>query len=110
MALYKKMATNNIDNTKLENILMLQGKIINEINLLKIKNNDTKNIQHYEFKVFFQNGKDGIIQYLINKIAIKNKTFVEFGVEDYTEANTRFLLENNDWSGLIIDGDKEGIN
>lgn len=115
MALYKKTIINNVNNVQnvsnasLENILLLQGKILCEMNLAKIKNNDRKNIQDYEFKVFSQNGEDGIIQYLIKKIDIKNKIFVEFGVEDYTEANTRFLLENNDWAGLIIDGDKEGI-
>ena len=32
------------------------------------------------FKVFSQCDEDGIIQYLISKIPIKNKTFVEFGV------------------------------
>ncbi|HEX5400625.1 MAG TPA: hypothetical protein VFY06_16385 [Verrucomicrobiae bacterium] len=35
------------------------------------------------------------------------KVFVEFGVEDYGEANTRFLLMNNNWEGLIIDADPE---
>ena len=41
---------------------------------------------------------------------IKEKTFIEFGVEDYTEANTRFLLMNDNWSGLVMDGDIEKIN
>lgn len=63
-----------------------------------------------EFKVYSQSGEDGIIQWLINKIDIKNKTFIEFGVENYLESNTRFLLLNNYWSGLIIDGDIENIN
>ena len=48
-----------------------------------------------EFKVYSQSGEDGIIQWLINKIDIKNKTFIEFGVENYLESNTRFLLLNN---------------
>lgn len=64
---------------------------------------------HAEFKVSSQFGEDGIIQYIINKIPIENKTFVEFGVEDYTESNTRFLLRNNNWSGLVIDGSEENI-
>ena len=68
------------------------------------------NIQDAEFKVFSQWGEDGIINYLINKLPIKNKVFIEFGVEDYTEANTRFLLENNNWSGLVIDGSTANIN
>ena len=114
MALYKKTVinnyTNNFDNKNFENILLLQGKILSEMNISKISDGkDSRNIQEYEFKVFSQNGEDGIIQYLINKIDIKNKIFIEFGVEDYTEANTRFLLVNNNWSGLIIDGDKEGM-
>jgi len=36
--------------------------------------------------------------------------FIEIGVGDYKEANTRFLLENNNWRGLIIDADKRVLN
>ncbi len=57
-----------------------------------------------EFRVFSQWGEDGIIQYLIRKIPIDRKLFVEFGVENYLESNTRFLLTNNYWSGVVIDG------
>jgi hypothetical protein len=63
-----------------------------------------------EFKVFSQWGDDGIIQYLIRNLDIPNKTFVEFGVENYTESNTRFLLINNNWSGLVMDGSSENIS
>ncbi|PUZ25453.1 hypothetical protein DCC81_14275 [Chitinophaga parva] len=63
-----------------------------------------------EFKVFSQAGDDGIIQYLINKIDIRTKTFIEFGVEDYVESNTRFLLRNDNWSGLVIDGSSRAID
>lgn len=69
----------------------------------------SNDIGQHEFKVFSQWGEDGIIQYLIRQISIENKLFVEFGVEDYTEANTRFLLQNDNWSGLIIDGSDEKI-
>lgn len=63
-----------------------------------------------EFKVYSQSGEDGIIQFLIRNIEIPNKTFIEFGVHNYTESNTRFLLKNNRWSGLVIDGSNENIN
>ncbi|WP_291271240.1 hypothetical protein [Geothrix sp.] len=56
-----------------------------------------------EFKVYSQFGDDGIIQYLIAHLPVI-PTFVEFGVEDYTEANTRFLLAHSQWRGLILDG------
>jgi hypothetical protein len=57
-----------------------------------------------EFQVFSQFGEDGIIQHLINKVPVANDVFVEFGVEDYTESNTRFLLVNDNWRGLVLDG------
>lgn len=89
-----------------ESILMLQAKEILSLNNLK---DSITNLSEVEFKVYSQWGEDGIIQYLINKVEIANKVFVEFGVEDYTESNTRFLLKNNNWSGLVIDGNKENI-
>jgi hypothetical protein len=55
------------------------------------------------FKVSSQWDEDGIIQYLINKVSIANQTFIEFGVENYEESNTRFLLLNNHWQGMVLD-------
>jgi hypothetical protein len=69
-----------------------------------------KDFSEIEFSVFSQIGDDGIIQYLIDKIEIENKFFIEFGVQNYIESNTRFLLMNNYWSGLIYDGSKENID
>jgi hypothetical protein len=59
-----------------------------------------------EFKVFSQWGEDGIIDWLIERAVVPSHlhTFVEFGVESYAEANTRFLLHNRNWRGLVIDG------
>jgi hypothetical protein len=68
-----------------------------------------KELQQAEFKVFSQYGEDGIIQYLVNSIEIPSKVFVEFGVEDYTESNTRYLLVNNNWRGLVLDGSNLNI-
>ena len=42
-------------------------------------------------------------------VPIPRKIFVEFGVESYREANTRFLLVNDNWSGLVLDGDADNI-
>lgn len=63
-----------------------------------------------EFRVFSQWGEDGIIQYLVARVPMQRRVFVEFGVENYTESNTRFLLTNNQWSGLVIDGSAENID
>lgn len=64
-----------------------------------------------EFRIFSQFGEDGIIQYLVRraKIPRHSRSFVEFGVQSYVEANTRFLLINDNWRGLIMDADEQNI-
>lgn len=57
-----------------------------------------------EFRVFSQFGEDGMIQYLISRVPISKEIFVEFGVGSYRESNTRFLLMENNWRGLVMDG------
>jgi hypothetical protein len=66
-------------------------------------------IRDAEFQVFSQGGEDGIVQYLLGKVPIKKTSFVEFGVQDYRESNTRFLVNNDGWSGTIIDGGEDHI-
>lgn len=67
-------------------------------------------VKNFEFQVFSQWGEDGIIQFLLSQIDISNRIFIEFGVETYSESNSRFLLVNNNWSGLIIDSEKNYID
>ncbi|HEV8462060.1 MAG TPA: hypothetical protein VGQ38_15275 [Gaiellaceae bacterium] len=57
-----------------------------------------------EFQCFSQFGEDGIIQFLVQRVPIEHEVFVEFGVADYRESNTRFLLVHDNWRGLIMDG------
>jgi len=94
----------NVDDTK-----VLQGKILAELNKKKFQLLK-ENIQDAEFKVFSQWGDDGIIEFLVSYLDIPEKSFIEFGVEDYTESNTRFLLINHNWKGLVLDGNKKDIN
>ena len=108
-------------------INLIKQKIIKILNLDKITDNqneikkllgeatlkeekEANNINDYELKIFSQFGEDGIIDYLIKSLKIEEKNFIEFGVENYEEANTRFLLESRNWSGLIFDSSKEHIN
>jgi len=77
------------------------------IDKIKSLKNYPSRLSDVEFKVFSQWGEDGIIQFLISRVPIENEIFIELGVETYHESNTRFLLINNDWRGLIVDGNKE---
>jgi hypothetical protein len=69
--------------------------------------NTVANLQEVEFRVSSQWGQDGIIDWLVERAEVPTaaQTFVEFGVEDYRQSNTRFLLQNRNWRGLIMDGD-----
>lgn len=94
----------NILKKEIQDLKLLTGKQMASLSAI------ATDISKSEFKVFSQWGDDGMIQYLINNIIISEKYFIEFGVENYTEANTRFLLMNNNWSGLIMDGSASNID
>lgn len=89
--------------------MVLQGQSLAMSNKDRAPFND---IHDAEFKVFSQFGEDGIIQYLINETNIKaqEESFIEFGVQNYIESNTRFLLINNNWCGLVLDGAANNID
>jgi len=69
----------------------------------------SSNFNDYEFKIFSQWGDDGLIQYLIKHIKVENEIFIEFGVEDYSESTTRFLMMNNNWKGLVMDASEQNM-
>ena len=56
-----------------------------------------------DHKVFSQTGEDGIIDYLLYSLDIKVPQFVEIGVGDFRESNTRYIFEKNWCRGMIID-------
>lgn len=85
-------------------------RALGRIELRQLQDCPSCHLHDYEFKVYSQSGEDGIIQYLIRRIEIANPVFVEIGVGNYTEANTRFLAVNNHWTGLVIDCSGENID
>lgn len=62
-----------------------------------------------EFRVSSQWGEDGIIEWLVHQLPETPESFIEFGVENYRESNTRFLLQHRNWRGLVIDGSESNI-
>ena len=91
-----------------ERLLRIQ-EALGRIETRQNDGNGSLSLSSQEFKVFSQWGEDGIIQLILRHVRIGNAFFVEFGVENYLESNTRFLLINNNWSGLVIDGSPDNI-
>lgn len=90
---------------RLQRVQLSLGRIENRQLAVSCPNN----FNNYEYQVYSQWGEDGLIQHLIASVTMDRLIFVEFGVENYTESSTRFLLINNNWSGLIIDGSEQHI-
>lgn len=83
-------------------------KIIYCVGDVKIGQNRQKydtidDLTEIDTKIFSQNGEDGIIDFLITKLKLTKKNFVEIGVENYRESNTRYLYNKYHPKGLIID-------
>jgi hypothetical protein len=89
-----------------EQQLLIHGKLLSESARSQKR---IASLDEVEFRVFSQWGDDGIIQWLAGVLEFPNKTFVEFGVANYRESNTRFLMMNNNWSGFVMDGSESNV-
>jgi hypothetical protein len=106
----KEILVINDNLLKFETNLLSLGALLSKQQLLISAHYTTsQNFNDYEFKIFSQFGDDGLIQYLIKNIKIENEIFIEFGVEDYSESNTRFLMMNNNWTGFVMDESEENM-
>ncbi len=89
-----------------ERSLLLQGR--SSARALP-KGQSIRDLSDVEFRVFSQWGEDGIIEWLVAHVPVPNMRFVEFGVETFREANCRFLLQNRNWKGLVMDGNEQNL-
>jgi hypothetical protein len=109
---FNRLIEENRKSIEQSNLLFSEKQLLSNGALLAqsvIEKQNIESLKDVEFGIFSQFGDDGIIQWLIHHLELPNKTFIEFGVENYRESNTRFLLMHNNWSGLIIDGSKQNI-
>lgn len=91
--------------SEIDSVKINQGRILEAL----LASNRIGGLQRHEFKVFSQWGEDGILQWIVNHIEIRNKTFIEFGVEDFRESNCRYLMMSRGWSGFVMDGSERNV-
>lgn len=62
-------------------------------------------------RVYSQNGEDGVIEEIFNRIGVTNKFCVEFGASDGSWlSNTANLRSHHNWKALLIEGDPRHAN
>lgn len=85
--------------------------VLNSLMLAKLnrEKRSWQTLAETEFSGFSQWGEDGIVDWLVHQLPDLPHTFVEFGVEDYRESNTRLLMCLRNWRGLVMDGSVEHI-
>ena len=67
-----------------------------------------KNLLHYRYNKYSQNGEDGIIEELCRRLDITKGWFVEFGAWDGKHlSNSYRLLSEWGWSGVDIEADPD---
>lgn len=61
--------------------------------------------------IYSQNGEDGVIEYIFNHVAVQDPgVCCEFGAWDGVHlSNTRNLILQRGWTGVMIEGEKERI-
>lgn len=92
--------------------LNLQGTKAKESNISNVPDGDItraflNDIKDKAKNIYSQNGEDGVIEAIFNKIGTNNKWCLEVGAADgILFSNTRYLLEQG-WTCLLIESDTE---
>jgi hypothetical protein len=89
-----------------------QSELLCEMHLRQLLSSAPYNLPNrlepYGFRSFSQNDEDGIIQEIFRRIGVQASTFVEFGVQNGLESNTRLLLYRG-WKGLWMEADGAAV-
>jgi hypothetical protein len=90
-----------------------QNQLLCELHLRRLLEsspyNEPRRLERHGFRSFSQNDEDGILQEIFARIGVGASTFVEFGVEDGLQNNSRLLLYRG-WRGLWIEADADAAH
>lgn len=65
-------------------------------------------LEMHGFKVYSQNDEDGILEEIFSRLGMSRGVFLEVGVENGLECNTRYLL-HKDWTGVWIEANSKHV-
>lgn len=81
------------------------GDMLFQIALASGRYTHPLSLARHNAQVYSQNGEDGMIAEAFRRIGTQHRVFVEIGVEDGQQNNTRLLLEQG-WTGVWVDGNQ----
>jgi hypothetical protein len=87
--------TNESINDMLFSIALAEGRYTHPLSLAR-----------HSAQIYSQNGEDGMIAEVFRRIGTQNRVFVEIGVGDGQQNNTRLLLEQG-WTGVWVDSNAD---
>ncbi|MGB0383528.1 MAG: hypothetical protein ACPGWR_01780 [Ardenticatenaceae bacterium] len=61
----------------------------------------------YRKNVYSQNGEDGVLEEILQRLKIRTGWFVEFGAWDGKHTSNAYYLLEQGWSGVYIEADKD---
>ena len=64
-------------------------------------------LTRFERRVFSQNGEDGVLVEILNRVGVGPHYFVEFGIQEGVEGNCVLLADVFGWSGLFLEADPD---
>jgi hypothetical protein len=67
----------------------------------------SSDLSRFELRVFSQNGEDGVLVEILNRIGVEHRYFVEFGIQEGVEGNCVLLADVLGWAGLFLEADPE---
>jgi hypothetical protein len=66
-----------------------------------------RELLHFRRNVYSQNGEDGVLAEILQRLKIERGWFCEFGAWDGQYLSNSFLLLKQGWQGVMIEGDAQ---
>ena len=79
-------------------------------NLVDASRLPRQRLQDSEFKVYSQNGEDGILAFVFSQIGVTDHSFVEFGIGNGSECNTANFILNFGWHGMLMESNLSDVS
>jgi len=85
--------------------------IYKQHNIISIIMYSNKFYNQYNYNIYSQNGEDGVIEELLNRLNITNGWVCEFGAWDGKKCSNTFnLVKNKQFKAIFIEGDNNKYN